>query len=193
MHALGTLAGLDRRLRRASVLGAARALRAGSVDNARRSLAAIGLSRADRAALQESLDSAVAPGHLAALDRAECLALLGSREIGRVAFVARAGVPQIVPVNYQLSDERLLVRTGPGPLVHAAQRREHVAFEVDHLDEHRHAGWSVIVHGTLSELPPAGRSVPGDVTPWASGPRRHLLQLDTRRVTGRRLVGLDRT
>ena len=184
------LMSVDRSLRRVSLLRAARALRGDAVDNARRSLLAIGLSRTDRAELQATLGAAAAPGDLGALGPDECLALLATREVGRMAYIARAGVPHIVPVNYELSGTHLLVRTGPGPMLQAAQRHDHVAFEVDDLEELRHGGWSVVVQGTLTELPGTPRDA-CDPTPWATGPRRHLLQLETRRVTGRRLVGLD--
>lgn len=184
-------ASLDRRLRRASVLRVARSLQADAVDNARRSLTVIGRSRSDRGELQSSLGAPAVAGDLGALGHEECLALLGTRQVGRMAYVARAGVPQIVPVNYQLSGATVLVRTGPGPLVQAAHRHDHVAFEVDDLDEVRHAGWSVVVQGTLSELHPTGDGTAADPTPWARGTRRHLLQLEPRRVTGRRLIGLD--
>lgn len=184
------LPALDLSLRRVSVLRAARTLRGDAVDNARRSLAVIGRSRADRVELQSSLAAPAVAGDLGALTHDECLALLATREVGRMAYVARAGVPQIVPLNYELAGAHLLVRTGPGPLLQAAQRHDHVAFEVDDLEELRHGGWSVVVQGTLTELHGTPRDA-CDPMPWAAGPRRHLLQLETRRVTGRRLVGLD--
>lgn len=172
------------------MLRAARALRGDALDNARRSLAVIGRSRSDRAELQGSLAAPAVAGDLGALGHDECLALLGTRKVGRMAYVARAGVPQIVPLNYELAGDHVLVRTGPGPLLQAAQRHDHVAFEVDDLEELLHGGWSVVVQGTLTELHATPRDA-CDPTPWAAGPRRHLLQLETRRVTGRRLVGLD--
>lgn len=183
------LATLDRALRRASVRRAARALHGDALDNARRSLTAISRSRSDRAELQSSLAAPAVAGDLGALGTDECLALLRTRQVGRMAYVARAGVPQIVPVNYELAGRHVIVRTGPGPLVQAAQRCDHVAFEVDDLDEERHAGWSVVVHGTLTELHPSDPRALSDPTPWARGPRRHLLQLESRLVTGRRLLG----
>src|SRR5438128_11864445 len=87
------------------------------------------------------------PGDLIALSRDECLDLLRSRSVGRLAYVARAGLPDLVPVNYVLYDDALLIRSGAGPKLRAAERGDVVAFQVDDIDETASTGWSVVVHG----------------------------------------------
>lgn len=87
---------------------------------------------------------------LGAIDRTECLALLTSRNLGRVAFTERA-LPSIRPVNYALVGTHLLLRTSSTGLGRRLDGQV-VAFEVDHLDEEGSSGWSVLVTGTARLL-----------------------------------------
>ena len=126
------------------------------------------------------------PGDLTALSAEECRALLATRSVGRLAYVARAGVPDIAPVTYVLDGGDVVLRSGPGPKLQAAERGDTVAFEVDDLDEEAHTGWSVVVVGRARRVPAsAGLAAP---EPWSSGPRRHLVRITPVRVTGRRLA-----
>lgn len=161
-----------------------------ALGNALDSLDEISRAVRQRAHLSALLEAPSAPGDLAALDEAECMALLASRSVGRLAYVARAGVPDVVPVNYAVRDGVVLVRTGPGPKLQAAERGDLVAFEVDDVDEASRTGWSVVVHGRASMVPTDG-TADGPPSPWASGPRERLLQITPRRTTGRRLLGED--
>jgi hypothetical protein len=174
--------------RPAAVVRATRQLTHGALDNARRSFEEITRSVEDRQRLQDALADPRRPGDLGSLDRAECLRLLASRSVGRLAYVARTGVPDIVPVNYVLADGQLLIRSGSGPKLQAAERGDTVAFEVDELDEGNRSGWTVVVTGRLSRAHPS-EAVSSLPVPWATGPRRHLMRLELQRVTGRRLVG----
>ena len=176
----GLLGAVDRLGRRA--LGAA-------IDNARASSAAITEQVRLRQELASSDDDD--PGALVRLDRSTCLELLASRRTGRLAYVARAGVPDVVPVNLALDGERLLVRSGPGPKLQAAERREVVAVEVDDLDEDSRTGWSVVVAGRARRLHTTeAAALPDDLLPevWARGPRSSVIAIELTRVEGRRLV-----
>lgn len=168
------------------VLRAADSVRSSALDNALAATQVLATSLADRRALAP--DEAPELGGFSRLERSECLRLLGSRDLGRLAYVARAGVPDIVPVNYALEGEDVVFRTGPGPKLQAAERRELVAFEVDDIDEERHTGWSVVVVGRARRLSEheAGQ-VAALPLPWALGPRRHLVRISPVRVDGRRL------
>lgn len=126
---------------------------------------------------------------LLTLDRQACLDLLATRRIGRLAFLYRRGVPLIVPVNYELDDDAVLIRTGPGPKMQAAERRDMVSFEVDDIDERGHRGWSVVVTGKLGRVRGPETSRRRQPQPWAPGPRAHLLRLPLSRVEGRWLTG----
>ena len=68
------------------------------------------LDQVHRAALQEAVE-----GGVTALSRAEAEELLRRHTVGRFAYVARAGAPDVVPVNDVWSDGAVLVRSGPGP------------------------------------------------------------------------------
>lgn len=172
-----------------AVLRATKHLTHGALDNARRSVEEITRSVDDRRRLQDGLSGPYGPGDLGTLDRDECLRLLSEGSVGRLAYIARAGVPDIVPVNYTMTDDRLLIRSGSGPKLQAAERNDIVAFEVDEVDEATRSGWSVVVTGRLNVVP-ANESVAGALPqPWATGPRRHLMCLQLGRVSGRRLVG----
>ena len=148
-------------------------------------------SNSERRLLQPSTGDAgtAAPGDLHRLSREECLQLLASRRVGRFAYVESTRALDVVPVNYaSRPDGTIVFRTGPGPKLSAADRRDVVAFQVDDIDEDGEAGWSVLVTGRarrLSETEADG--LHELVTPWASGPRRHGVLIEPSRIEGRRL------
>lgn len=153
---------------------------AGAVGNALQSLNDISRTVTDRRQLQDE-------GNVRKIPRAECARLLATGTVGRLAYLARAGVPDIVPVNYVWHEGSVYIRSGPGPKLQAAVRRECVAFEVDAIDEHDHSAWSVVVTGRIYEVRPVELFGELSPEPWAQGPRRHLLRLDASRVDGRLL------
>lgn len=163
-----------------------------AISNARTAVDAIGTAVADRTELMRLLvrddRPDLAHGTLAVLSRAECLELMASQRVGRFCYVARAGVPDVVPVNYALEGHDIVIRTGPGPKLQAAEREDLVAFEVDHIDEDGQRGWSVVVHGRAVALSHAEqKNLSTDALPWAHGPRSHVIRIRASRVTGRRL------
>ena len=129
-------------------------------------------------------------GRLTRLNRAECLERLRRHSLGRLAYVARAGVPDVVPVNYVLHGDQLLIRSGPGPKLQAAERRERVAVEVDEVDLQTRTGWSVVVVGRARRMPAAEQqALPPDEmpAPWVAGNRSGLIVVQVERVDGRQL------
>lgn len=113
---------------------------------------------------------------------------LEDQVVGRLAYIARADAPDIVPVNYVLDGKDILIRSGPGPKLQAAERRARVAFEVDDVDATSRTGRSVVVIGRATRLPATDRrhhSQPH--APWASGPRQAIVVIRPERVAGRRL------
>lgn len=173
------------------VAGAWRAANASALRNARSAADALNRVVADRRLLAplEPADEE-GPGALVALSRETCMELLASRSVGRLAYIAREGVPDIVPVNVSVHDGDLLIRSGPGPKLQAAERGEVVAFEVDDLDEDAHVGWSVVVVGRATRLDATQlAALPPGVLPetWARGPRHTVVRIRPSRVHGRRL------
>jgi hypothetical protein len=124
------------------------------------------------------------------LDREECLRLLATQEIGRLAFVI-AGHPDVLPVNYSLDRDEIVIRTDAGRKLEGLSRSP-VAFEVDEIDRASHAGWSVVVHGLAQEVTPYDRqevverltSLP--LHPWV-GEKVHTVRIVPRTVSGRRI------
>ena len=160
-----------------------------ALGNAKEAAAAIAEQVADRKQLVPA-ERPAGPGSLARIGRAECLERLASRTVGRLAYVARPGVPDVVPVNFAVHGSHLLVRTGIGPKLQAAERGEFLALEVDDIDEQTHTGWSVVATGRARRLSTREiGALPDGALPraWANGPRFALLQMDLQRVEGRLL------
>jgi nitroimidazol reductase NimA-like FMN-containing flavoprotein (pyridoxamine 5'-phosphate oxidase superfamily) len=120
------------------------------------------------------------------LDRAECVERLQSAQVGRIAFTDDRG-PDVLPVNYVMDGEDVLVATtGYGAIARAAASGR-VAFEVDAIDEATETGWSVVVRGRATREspfdPPAERP-----RPWAAGTRSYVLRITPNAISGRRLL-----
>lgn len=172
-----------------TALSLVQGLRRGALSNSRLAAELIADQVLERDRLRPT-DGPGGPGVLTRLDAAQCRALLQSRTVGRLAYVARAGVPDIVPVNYSLHNDDLLLRSGPGPKLQAAERREVVAVQVDDVDEQGRAGWSVVVHGRAERLHLAEvAQLPEEVLPrpWANGPRSAVVRIRVLRLDGRQL------
>jgi nitroimidazol reductase NimA-like FMN-containing flavoprotein (pyridoxamine 5'-phosphate oxidase superfamily) len=128
-------------------------------------------------------------GGLEVLDRNECLELLATARIGRVALHWDA-LPAVTPVNFALDGESIVFRTGPGTKLAAAVTGAVVAFEVDEIDPWYHEGWSVVVTGMAEAVTdPAEvsrlRKLP--LNPWAPGPKDDYVRIEAVMVSGRRL------
>ena len=130
------------------------------------------------------------------LDRGECLRLLGSAAIGRIAVsVPDWDQPVIRPVNYLFDEpsQSLLIRSGRGSKLDALIRSAKAAFEVDGTDAAGRIGWSVIVHGVCEEIkhPSELRRVEAlDLQPWAPGHQGHWIRIRVNTVSGRRIVAV---
>jgi hypothetical protein len=144
----------------------------------------------NRRALSPSTTSEGAvPGELVRLSRAESLRLLRTQCVGRYAFVESARALSVIPVNYVLTAENVvLFRSGPGPKLASAERGDVVAFEVDDIDRERHSGWSILVVGRARRMTGLERDRLVDLpVPWANGPRTQVVAITPSRIDGRRL------
>ncbi len=129
--------------------------------------------------------------NLRELSRAECLTLLRTRSLGRVAYTDRA-LPAITPVNYVLDGETVVFRTAPGSRLADGTRDAVVAFEVDEADEVLRQGWSVVVTGVASEVSTTSatlRAVELALAPWAVGSRNRFVRITPTFVSGRQVYG----
>ena len=120
----------------------------------------------------------------------DCVALLGSTTVGRLGFVL-AGRVLVIPVNYVLDGDDIVIRTAPdGLLSGLTTSRETVAFEVDHHDDLGGSGWSVLLNGPVTEMTAEEvDAVPGThrARPWAGGDRSLALRLHPEMMSGRRV------
>src|SRR3954467_1743269 len=126
-----------------------------AVSNARRAALDLAQSNSERFVLQPKTEETGTSTHgdLHRLSREECLQLVASRRVGRFAYVESARALDVVPVNYvSRPDGTVLFRSGPGPKLSAAERRDVVAFQVDDIDPVQHTGWSVLVTGRARRL-----------------------------------------
>ncbi|MBS3939605.1 MAG: pyridoxamine 5'-phosphate oxidase family protein [Actinobacteria bacterium] len=126
---------------------------------------------------------------LEVLSLSECLTLLASRPLGRLAYVDR-GVPHIVPVNHLVDGNTVIFRALHGAKTDALLLDRPVAFEVDDHDPSRAVGWSVLVHGTAHPVTDEeSRRFAAELESWAAGTsmRHVIVRLVPDEVTGRRL------
>jgi len=126
---------------------------------------------------------------LEVLDQRECLRLLASVPVGRVAFTDRA-LPAIQPVNFVLDGSDVILRTGVGSKLGLAIRRAVVAFEADDFDPETHGGWSVTLLGearAVTDPAEIERLARLPLPAWAPGPRETYIRIAGRYVSGRRI------
>ena len=127
------------------------------------------------------------------LSRDDCLALLRTTSIGRVALSIDA-LPVVMPVNFAMFGDDIVFR----PMVDEKLSRSAgdvvLAFQVDNFDLASHTGWSVLVQGVASEIveaeliercraltrPPSGIALDA----------RRFVKLATCTIAGRRVVAL---
>ena len=127
---------------------------------------------------------------LEVLSRAECVRLLAGAHIGRVG-VSVGALPAVLPVNFALVGDGIVLRTAAGSKLDAALANAVVAFEVDSIDPMYHTGWSVLVQGVASEVvDPAERERlrAAPLRPWADHDRDRFVRIYIDLVSGRRLV-----
>lgn len=132
---------------------------------------------------------------LETLDEAECLRLVSTQVIGRLAFVGSFDLT-VQPVNFRLVDGAILFRTAQDSLTGEDLRTgiEHaeykVAFEVDSFDEQAREGWSVLIQGPAHHVDSADErdaAVAAGVEPWPGGEKEHFIKITPVRITGRRV------
>lgn len=128
-------------------------------------------------------------GGLEILGRQECMALLRSAPLGRIAFTRQA-LPAIQPVNFAMDGEDVIICTVSGSKLSAATANTVVAFESDEFDPVGRCGWSVMIIGLArrvtnpEEIAALKSLVP---YPWVPGHRDQSIRIRPEIVTGRRI------
>ncbi|HEX3207688.1 MAG TPA: pyridoxamine 5'-phosphate oxidase family protein [Propionibacteriaceae bacterium] len=126
--------------------------------------------------------------HFEALGREQCLDLLESNHLGRVAWQA-ADLPQILPVTYATHQGSVYFRTTPDGILSELAQPTRVALEVDELDQQTRSGWSIVLHGRTSAVSEpdalANLWAADSLVPWAGGNRTLFICIRPDRVSGR--------
>jgi nitroimidazol reductase NimA-like FMN-containing flavoprotein (pyridoxamine 5'-phosphate oxidase superfamily) len=121
-----------------------------------------------------------------ALGREQCLDLLESNHLGRVAWQA-ADLPQILPVTYATHQGSVYFRTTPDGILSELAQPTRVALEVDELDQQTRSGWSIVLHGRTSAVSEpdalADLWAADSLVPWAN--RTLFICIRPDRVSGR--------
>ncbi len=124
------------------------------------------------------------------LDTTECRDLLERSDVGRLG-VSIDALPVVLPVNYAVDGDAVIIRTTPGTKLSAALFETVVAFEVDDYEPNGDVGWSVLVQGVATEIADADQIVRAQQLPLrpisAGGRSDRFVRIDMGTVTGRRL------
>jgi nitroimidazol reductase NimA-like FMN-containing flavoprotein (pyridoxamine 5'-phosphate oxidase superfamily) len=126
-------------------------------------------------------------GRLQELSEADCMELLTTKKVGRLAYVGPEG-PEIIPINFVAQQGSVLFRTSPHSVLGRCSPIDVAAFEVDEVDDFTESGWSVLLRGT-AELVEDVLDLPREARPvsWAEGARPLFVRVPGRSITGRRL------
>lgn len=122
---------------------------------------------------------------IAELTAEESWDLLRQNEFGRLAFHLLNEV-HITPINYAVSDERLVFRTAEGSKLLAITMNEDVAFEIDQYTDD--TATSVVARGRATELEGSAAYVADQLPlrPWVPTQKFHVVAINVTELTGRR-------
>jgi nitroimidazol reductase NimA-like FMN-containing flavoprotein (pyridoxamine 5'-phosphate oxidase superfamily) len=117
----------------------------------------------------------------------DCERLLGS---GGVGILALPGVdaPILRPVNFALSAGWLIIRTGEGQILEAAQVGSPTSFVLSQVDRLEHTGWSVVVTGKLMDRSGIEGMADIPLRPWARAEKHRFVGLSIEQISGRRIA-----
>lgn len=122
------------------------------------------------------------------LDRRRCLDLLAQAQVGRFGTTLDA-MPAVLPVNFVLLEDDVLVRTIPGSRLDDAVTNSVVAFEADWFSDDGLRGWSVQIRGIARELTDpvelAAAEAAGLRNMALPGVPKRYLRISTTEISGR--------
>lgn len=124
------------------------------------------------------------------LPRAECMRLLGTAAVGRLALTTGA-LPTVLAVNFILHGNDIVFRTSHDTKLDAATRDAVVAFEADDIDAATRTGWSVVVTGVAREVTDPGLLAQDwvrDLPRWVPQSGSRVVAVSTDLVSGRRVA-----
>jgi uncharacterized protein len=124
------------------------------------------------------------------MTRDECLSRLPTVSVGRLGVTLRA-LPAIIPVNFAMDDDLVVIRSVPGSKLEAATSGMVVAFEADDHAPDGSWGWSVLVQGIAEQVTDpdelaALRTLHVNAWAFPAGEADTFLRIPTEVVSGRR-------
>jgi uncharacterized protein len=124
------------------------------------------------------------------LAETECVELLRAGLVGRVAVCTPDG-PHLLPVNYSVVDDAVVIRTTPYSLLGSNAKGSVLAVEVDQFDFELERGWSVVARGRCNVVVDPAQldhiRETGNPATWARGGRTLYLRMPWSELSGRRL------
>jgi uncharacterized protein len=126
------------------------------------------------------------------LDAEECLRLIATQHIGRIAFIVD-GEAALLPVSFTLIGDLVVFRTALGSAFDVLVRGAETVFEVDQADPAYHSGWSVVARGRaqgLEELMSRAELERLALRPWGLATPPGWIGIRLGELTGRRIVQL---
>lgn len=129
------------------------------------------------------------PSHLREISKTECLELLASHRAGRVAYCDDLG-PVVVPVNYVLDRETILIQITPHSTLAGHLRSAPASFQIDDFDDFNQTGWSVLLRGDAAHVDSNDLPAHDSERPhaWAEGQRTLHVRITPHDISGRRLL-----
>lgn len=122
------------------------------------------------------------------IDDEDCIELIESTPIGRIAFVVDDEILAL-PVNFKWLDGGVVFRTLDGAKLAAAANNQKVCFEVDQWDASSRSGWSVVIQGVAREVTNWAEEAQLDqigLVPWAKEEWRPIwVRIDPSTISGR--------
>lgn len=128
------------------------------------------------------------PSHLKEISKTECLELLGSHHVGRVAYCDALG-PVVLPVTYALDQDTILMQVSPHSTLAQHLRSGAASFQIDDFEDYNQSGWSVLVRGDAAHVEAAELPADDDRPhAWAEGQRTFYVRITPHDISGRRLL-----
>lgn len=113
------------------------------------------------------------PSHLREISKTECLELLASHRVGRVAYCDDLG-PVVLPVHYALDQDTILIQISSQSTLARHLRAAPASFQIDDFDDFNQTGWSVLVRGDAAHVDNADLPADDEDRPhaWAGASAR---------------------
>jgi nitroimidazol reductase NimA-like FMN-containing flavoprotein (pyridoxamine 5'-phosphate oxidase superfamily) len=131
---------------------------------------------------------------LEVLTMPECMRLVGTVPVGRMAMIDRGEIV-VFPVNHVIDQHVVAFRTAYGAKMEAALMRHVVSFEADAYDAEAHTGWSVVIKGRadlVTDDEDLARLEASGLRPWSNPVARDTwVVIRATEVSGRRILPSD--